>query len=522
MSAKNLNFMNTVPIPGVKKSVFDLTHDVKLSCNMGQLVPVMVMDCVPGDRVKISTESMVKLMPLVAPMMHRCKITFHTWAVPYRILWPGYSDYFTETKTAGVLPAFPTHKVLADGSNWGKLHDYLGVPPPTPLLGSNKDETISAMRFAAYQAIYSENYRDENLLDPIDYNLVDGDNNANAELYVLRKRAWGSDYFTSNLPFAQKGDPVLLPVTIADSNVYRNADPAIGTPAGQAFSEVPVPNVSFPISGNDLDIENRPNLDPTIGNESLYADNQNAQATSLLNDLRTANAIQKYLERAARAGTRLVEWIKGMFDETLPDYTANRPQYIGGAVSELQIGEVLSTAETTTLPQANMAGRGMGILQGKQGFYKAREHCVIMTIMSVMPETVYQQGIERTWFKVNDPKEYINPMFAHLGERPTYGAELMAYQSGNMETFGYLPQYAEDRTIPNRVAGEMRTTLNYWTMSRIFNPGSVPLLNSQFIECDPTHRVFADTDPSTDKLVVHVLNRVLAVRPLPKYGTPQL
>lgn len=516
MSAKNLNFMNSVALSNIKKSVFDLTHDVKLSGNMGYLIPVMVFDTVPGEQFTISNEALVRLAPLVSPMFHRVNVTMHTWAVPYRLLWDNYADWFTE-KSPSSPPAFPFMEVDGSGSNYTALLDYLGIPKPTLVDNAyRRNEFISCMRLAAYQCVYNEFYRDQNLVPEVNYKLTDGDNTSNTELRTLRKRAWGHDYFTSNLPFAQKGEAVKMPIA-GDAQVYQNYGDL--TPPNTPLQVGPAPwdlvsvNVDRKVSDN-----------VTIGN-TLYADLGDASVTTV-NEFRLALQLQKYLERAARAGTRLVEWIKGMFNETLPDYTAQRPQYIGGSKTPIQITEVLNTTGTTELPQGNMSGRAISAVDGKQGKYRSREHCVIITMMSVMPETTYQQGIERDFLKINDPKEYLNPLFAHLGEQGTYTNELVAFhtEATANPTFGYLPRYAEYRTIPNRVAGDFRDTLSYWTMSRIFDTASaIPAaLNQQFIECDATHRVFADTDPDDQKIYVHVLNRVRAVRPLPKYGTPSI
>lgn len=536
MAKQKLNFMNSVKVPNPKQSVFDLTHDVKLSANMGWLVPTMVMDCVPGDKVQIDTQALVRFAPLISPMMHRVNVTFHTWAIPYRILWPNWSDYITETKSGAppVLPAFPTVNILNDGSNYGELLDYLGIPPIDTTLPVAFTETISAMRLAAYQCVYHHFYRDQNLQQLIEYELSDGDNTAVGDLFQLRQRAWGHDYFTSNLPFAQKGDAVNIPMTfndvpvIFDPKATNNPGSFVDPVTGADYSGIgAVRQEPGPVPFTGSTFLNDGITDPEVAYDprnTLIADNSSGSGSlATVNDLRLSMQLQKYLERAARAGTRLVEWIKGMFGETLPDYTAQIPQYIGGSISPVQISEVLNTTgDPAGLPQGNMSGRGISVNSGKQGFYHAREHCVVMTIMSVMPETVYQQGIEREWKKFNDPKDFLNPLFVHLGEQATINSELAAYTANRDETFGYLPRYSEYRTIPNRVAGDFRTSQNYWTMSRIFDlsTGDTPGLNEQFIEADPTHRVFADTDPATKKLYIQVLNRIRAVRPLSKYGTP--
>lgn len=520
-----MNFMNSVPIPRVKKSVFNLDHFHNLSCNMGDLVPVMVFDAVPGEKFNVSNEALIRFAPLVSPMYQRINATFHTWFVPYRILWDNWDDYITETKTAGVLPAFPFVQISSLGTNYTRLLDHLGIPDPTLVSGVPvQNEDISAMRLAAVQCVYNEFYRDENLTPEVDWKLVDGDNTGNADLFVLRRRAWQHDYFTSNLPFAQKGDAVKMPVSLEDTLVRRASDPALGTPPGEVTSDLTVTNVSFPVSGAELKIDNVLSSNPLLNvGDNLYSDNSSLTGSTTINEFRLAYQLQRYLERAARAGTRLVEWIKGMFDTTLPDYTAQRPQYVGGSVSPVQISEVLNTAGIVgELPQGNMSGRAISHAQGKNSAFVAREHGVFITLMSVMPETLYQQGIEREWKKINDPKDFMNPMFTQLGEQATEKSELLAFMTHSQTTFGYLPRYAEYRTIPNRVSGEFRTTLDYWHMSRIFDPVAGVTLDNAFVSSDPTHRVFADTDPHTDKLYVQVMNRVRAVRPLPKYGTPAL
>jgi len=212
--AKNL--FNSVKMTKPQKNVFDLTHDVKLSANMGDLTPILTMECVPGDKFDLSCESMIRFAPMIAPVMHRMDVTMHYFFVPNRILWSNWESFITNANS-GIVPPY-----LAIDSNWQifpelspllKTLDYLGVPPP-PTSGATVTD-ISALPAAAYQCIYNEYYRDQNLVPPVNYKLTDGDNGTSIpriqELTTLRKRAWEHDYFTASLPFAQKGPAVDIP-----------------------------------------------------------------------------------------------------------------------------------------------------------------------------------------------------------------------------------------------------------------------------------------------------------------------
>jgi hypothetical protein len=509
------NIFNSIQLKKPKKNFFDLTHDVKLSTNMGELTPILTLECVPGDKFDLSCESIIRFAPMVAPVMHRMDVTMHYFFVPNRILWDNWEPFITNNGPNGtgdtlvapyltVSHAWQENAFTIDAKSTA-FADYLGVPP---VPSSGVPSIVSALPFAAYQAIYNEYYRDQNLVDPVNYKLEDGDNSGSytriAELANLRKRAWEHDYFTAALPFAQKGAAVDIPLGAVngDANIYSNVgDTTLNGSPASAF-----------IPG-----------DFQAGKTHLWAqtDGLTVEPTTI-NDLRRAYRLQEWLEKNARGGTRYIESILSHFGVKSSDSRLQRPEYITGVKTPVVISEVLNTSGTVDqLPQGNMAGHGIAVSSGRAGSYYCEEHGYIIGIMSVMPKTAYQQGIPRTFLK-NDPLDYFWPSFANIGEQEVKVQELYAYTDNKEDTFGYVPRYAEYKYMPSRVAGEFRTNLDYWHLGRIF--GSEPTLSQEFIECTPedTERIFAVTEGAPQKLYCHVLNKIKAVRPMPKYGTPTI
>jgi len=502
------NLFNSVQMFKPKKNVFDLSHDFKFSGDMGNLIPILVNECVPGDNYKISCEAMVRFAPMIAPIMHRVDVSMHYFFVPNRIIWKGWQD-FVVSNTANT-PPYPFISFDGDPTNqYAKFLNYMGIPLREPGTGGGVSTDINALPFAAYQCIYNEYYRDQNLQTPINYKLVDGNNSLNfarlRELANIRNRAWEHDYFTSSLPFAQKGAAVDIPIGLVEGDlpVYLNSS------SGTSLNGTPA-SVNVAAQGGRTDV-------PA---DSLYADTSNAEIEpTTINDLRRAFRLQEWLEKNARGGTRYIESILSHFGVRSSDARLQRPEYITGVKTPVVVSEVLNTTgQTEGLVQGNMAGHALSISSGKSGSYFCEEHGYIIGIMSVMPKTAYQQGIPKTFLK-NDTLDYYFPSFANIGEQPVQKQELFAYTSTKEDTFGYVPRYAEYKFMPSRVAGEFRTTLDYWHLGRIFS--TEPNLNSTFIECKPqdTTRIFAVED-GTDPLYCHVYNKIQAVRPMPKYGTP--
>lgn len=509
---------------------FDLTHDRKLSGKIGRLIPTCVMDLIPGDKFTIDTAAMVRFAPLVAPVMHQVAVYFHYFFVPNRLVWPNWEDFITGGENglnASVWPNF-TINVGANIST-GNLNDYMGIPTKIGGITVN-NRVVSAIPWAAYQKIYNEYYRDQNLIIAIPDTLIDGDNTVNAAaMQTLRKRAWQHDYFTSALPFTQKGPAVTIPIAGNAPIVYDLLNTQFQEVRDGTLPHAPI--ISSALGSVTAGI---PSLTQITGNSPRQLDisgthfaDLSGATQSTINDLRRAFKLQEWLEKNARGGSRYIESISVHFGVQSSDRRLQRPEFIGGYRAPIKISEVLQTSALltgtgipTTTPQGTMTGHAVGIGGSGKISYQAEEHGYIMGIMSVMPRSAYQQGIPKHLLR-NDRFDYYWPEFAHIGEQPIEEQEIFQREGENgTRLFGYTPRYAEYKYIPSTVHGDFRTTLDFWHMGRIF--ATPPALNQNFIECnfEEVDRIFAVTDGS-DNLWCHILNEVKAYRKMPIFGTPK-
>lgn len=475
---------------------------------MGNLTPILTLECMPGDRFNIGADQLIRFAPIIAPVMHRFNATVHYFFVPHRLSWKNFGEFISQQGNH-VHPYITLNEELT--ADQIKFLDYMGVPVPP--LTTGQTIRVNPLPFAAYQLIYQEYYRDQNLIDPDDIELTDADNTTKlAQLLRMRKRAWEHDYFTAALPFAQKGADVSIPL----GDVMLKDDATQGQLVRKASDNTLLSGVDLTVDGDSKVSANGAfpaNIDP---NGTLEV------GATTINALRLAVKLQEWLERMARGGSRYIETILTQFGVKTPDYRLQRPEYITGVKSPIIISEVLNTAGGE-LPQGNMAGHAVGVSQGHSGSFFCQEHGYIIGIMSVMPKPAYMQGLHRTFTKL-DIFDYPWPVFGHLGEQEIRTKEIFLQndESPNQNrTFGYIPRYAEFKYMPSRVAGDFRNSLEYWHLARKFE--TRPDLNQSFIECNPQDltRIFA-VETDDDNLYCHVLHKIRAQRPLPVFGTPML
>jgi hypothetical protein len=571
-SHRKNNRFSQIPNSPIQRSVFDRSHDYKTTMDAGFLIPFFVDEVLPGDTFKLRVNAFVRMNTLVAPFMDNVFMDTFFFFVPTRLVWDNWQRFCGEQKNPGdstdfLIPSLSGTNTFTNGS----IFDYMGLPTGVALDPTNTP--INALPFRAYNLIYNEWFRDENLINSIPVTTGDGPDPVSN--YTLRKRAKRHDYFTSALPWPQKGPSVDVGLTgnapivgfgegsrwnFSSNNTYSGTQAIFGNPVDvldniglQVFTnrEMFSTAMMVPImqetnqSGRWANIGNQDqsdggNISPTraIRGDGFYLPNgilENSSGVTpyadlsgvsaiTINDLRQAFQIQKFYEKWARGGSRYTETLRVMFNVISPDARLQRPEYLGGTHSRVNVVPTAQTSSTDSVsPQSNLSAFGV-LGDSAHGFNKSFvEHGYVIGLCCLRADITYQQGLNRMWSR-RQLFDFYWPTLAHLGEQVVYNREI--YTQGTADdngVFGYQERYAEYRYKPSMITGKLRSTdaqsLDVWHLAQKFDV--LPKLNQDFIEENPPiNRVIAvQNEP---QFFADFWFDLKTSRPMPVYSVPGL
>lgn len=523
-----------------KRSLFDLSHERCLTTRMGRLTPFFMEETLPGDTFKLNTKMLIRFAPMLAPVMHSFNCTLHVFKIPIRLLWKDAELFFTGGRLGTETPPVPPNTLISSVQleanaymTKSKLSDYLGLNPIADA-DVYTGRTIDLLPFAAHYKVWYDYYRDRNYVaddavnDPLP--LPSGTTASSAwinKLFATRTRDWAPDYFTTALPWTQRGNQVLMPlvgsgsVTYLSNSLVKDAD---GTPiaANSVISGLSASNkvVTGTFPGG-------PFVDARIEN---IASVQLTSSSVTINDFRRAERLQEYLERNALAGSRYHEWTLAQFAVRGSDARLQRAEYIGGRKIPININEVVSTAwandGTDPVAQGNLGGHSKTFGETESMRFFCEEHCFVLGMLSVMPVAKYMQGSKRYFFGRNTYLDYALPLLAHIGEQPVYKYEVYSDPTNlpvdrtTQPVFGYQSRFSDWKNTLSSSHGDFRDTLDFWTATRKF--ASSPSLGTTFCTFDDAlqNRIFAVS--TGDVLWIYLYNECFVTRPLPYFGTPML
>lgn len=506
-----------------KRSKLNLSNFHNCTLKMGQLYPVNLTEVLPGDTVQLSTSVFMRFAPMVAPVMHPTHMFVHHFFVPSRILWPEFEEFITGGPDGNNTDTVPQAVLNTTNSPVGSLADAFGIP--VQMLKDSNKFSVNLLPFLAYYDIWNNYYRDQDLQPEIDWESF-GKEWTSAEPISLLHPCWSKDYFTTSRPWPQKGPQVTIPVNLTTSGGSPLISATTTLSGNPSFTGLYSGSSGSPVFTSDNKMFYQENLSGNIGlskgdlsatTDVTWNGGPDTKGNINVSDVREAFALQRFEEHRALYGSRYEDYLR--FLGVRPqDARLQMPEYLGGFASPVQFSEVLQTSADENGGVGDLYGHGIAAARGRRIRRFIPEHGYIMSLMCVRPISVYAQGIERLWSR-ETRVDFWQKELEHVGQQQILNKEV--YADGAAEdanTFGFQNRYDEYRRGVNVITGEFRTNQDFWTLSRIF--ANRPALNSDFVECNPTDRIFQVGEQNSDQVYAMVKNSIIARRLVSKNGNP--